>query len=483
LTDTAKKPTLRSRLVKRTSILALVGMLVIAVFLKYEYQEHDLQILETEIRARAELLRTGLLSTMMATGDREIIRSAVEAYVNNSYAKFGLFESRYVQRQFGGHPSEEATDPTVIDVLEGHIDEFSELTGSMYRYIFPIISEKRCQRCHEDLNGDPLPAGTRLGAIELNFDISDRRRQSNTLANEILIGLSILIVALVYSIYRMFDKSVLSPIRSITHDIASLEKEEFRISLPEQETEEIDILVKQVRKTATTLEEKKKDRETALEEEQKKVAQIRSFALQQADQLGITDENEITHIITRLSKAVKEVEKNEMLTGISKCVTSESKQLTLKNDITLVRPAAFYLTELITTFNGSVKKGAVELALEEAITNAIVHGNLEIRSSLKEDSFDEFDRQIKDRCKRSPYSDRKVRISYNYGDGKAKFTISDEGNGFDWRNFIKKGEADQLELHGRGIIIMRTFANSLEFTDKGDTVMLTFEIDRPPAAT
>ncbi|MFQ5432722.1 MAG: ATP-binding protein, partial [Nitrospinota bacterium] len=354
---------------------------------------------------------------------------------------------------------------------------YSALSGSTYRYILPMVSDERCRKCHEDLNGDPIPVGARLGVMEFNFDISDRRGKSFILAYEILIGLSILIVTLVYSIYRMFDKSIISPIRSITSDIAGLEREEFQVSLPEQETEEIDILVKQVGKTATTLEEKKKERERALKEEQEKVAQIRSFVLPQADQLGITDENEITRIITRLSEAVKEVEKNEMLSEISKWVTLESKKLILKNDINLIRPAAFYLAELITCFDGSVRKGSIELALEEAITNAIVHGNLEIQSSLKEDGFDVFDRQIKERCARSPYCDRKVRISYDYGEGKARFKISDEGGGFDWRNFIKKGEADQLELHGRGIIIMRTFANSLEFTEKGDSVTLNFEID------
>ncbi len=483
MSGTAKKPTLRSRLIKRTSILAVAGLTAIIMFLLYAYQKHDLDMLRTEMQARAELLSTGLLSTMMATGDREIIRKTVETYMEISSVPFRIFESKQVQNQFGGHPDEIADDPVVINILEGRTDVYDEFSGSTFRYVFPIISDERCKKCHEDLNGDPIPVGTRLGVMEFNFDISDKRRESLILASEILLGLSILIVTLVYSIYRMFDKSVLVPIRTLTNDFAGLEKEEFNITLPEQETEEIDILVKQVRKTAATLENRKKDREKALEEEREKVAQIRSFALQQADQLGITDENEITHIITRLSEAVSEVKKNEMLTGIGKWVTSESKKLALKNDIALIRPAAFYLTELITTFNGSVKKGSVELALEEAITNAIVHGNLEIQSSLKEDSFDEFDRQIKDRCKRPPYINRKVRISYDYGDGKARFTISDEGNGFDWRSFIKKGEADQLELHGRGIVIMRTFASSLEFNEKGDAVTLVFEIERPsPAA-
>ena len=476
MSSTANKPTLRSKLIKRTSILALIGMLAIVLFLIFEYQEHDMEILESEIHERAQLLRTGLLSTMMATGDREIIRSAVLAYVENSSAKFSLFESKYVQRQFGGHPSEIATDPTVIDVLEGKLDKYSALTGSTFRYILPMVSDERCQRCHEDLNGDPIPIGTRLGVMEFQFDISDRRTQSLILAYEILVGLFFLVVTLVYSIYRMFDKSVLVPLRTLTNDIAGFEKEEFQISPPPQDTEEMDVLVRQVRKTAIALEEKKIMREKALEEEQKKISKIRSFALQQADQLGITDKNEITHIITRLSEAVKGVEKSEMLAGISKWVTLESKQLIMKNDISLIRPAAFYLTEFITSFDGSVKKGSVELALEEAITNAIVHGNLEVESSLKEDSFEEFDKQVRSRPEISPFSERKVRISYGYQDGEAKFTICDEGSGFDWRNYIQKGEADQLLLHGRGIIIMRTFAKSLEFNDKGDEVTLTFEI-------
>ncbi len=479
MSGTAKKPTLRSKLIKRTSILAVAGLTAIILFFLYAYQKHDLEMLRTEMQARAELLSTGLLSTMMSTGDREMIRKTVETYMKISSVPFRIFESKYVQNQFGGHPDEAATDPIVIDVLEGRSDEYDELSGSTFRYVIPIISDKRCQRCHKDLNDDPIPVGTRLGVMEFNFDISDRRRGTLILVSEILLGLSILIVTLVYSLYRMFDKSVLLPLRELTNDFAGLEKEKFNITLPEQETREIDILVKQVRKTAATLKKKKKDREKALEEEQKKVAQIRSFALHQTDQLGITDEDEITHIITRLSRAVKEVEKNELLTGISKWVTSEQKKLTLNNDIDLVRPAAFYLTELVSTFNGSVKKGSMELALEETITNAMVHGNLEIQSSLKEESFEKFDRQIKERSQVPPYSERKVRISYDYGDGKARFTISDEGSGFDWRSFIKKGETDQLELHGRGIIIMRTFANSLEFNEKGNAVTLTFEIDRP----
>ena len=479
MSDTEKKPTLKSTLVKRVALLVMAGVVAMVLFLLNQHHNSDMKALSFEMHEKAALIRTGMLATMMATGDRDIVRKTVESYVAMSSVPFRLFESEYVQRQFGGHPDEMATDPIVIDVLEGRRDIYEELSGSTFRYIIPVISDERCQKCHEDLNGDPVLAGTRLGVMEFAFDVSVRRKESVKLISEMVLGIILFTGMMLFTMYRVFDASVLSPIRALTDDFAGLEREEFNITLPEQETEEIDILVKQVRKTAAALEEKKKEREKALEEEQKKIEQIRSFALKQAAPLGITDESEITYIIKRLSFAVKEVEKTEMVADISKYVTLESKQLVMKSDISLIRPAAFYLTELFACFDGSVKKSSIELALEEAITNAIVHGNLEVQSSLKEESFEEFDKQIRDRSMCAPYSERRVRISYGYGDGQARFTISDEGSGFEWRDYTASGEADQLELHGRGITIMRTFANTLEFNEKGNEVTLAFEMDIP----
>jgi anti-sigma regulatory factor (Ser/Thr protein kinase) len=284
-------------------------------------------------------------------------------------------------------------------------------------------------------------------------------------------------MVLVYSIYRMVDKSVLKPIRNLTDNFANLEKEDFNITLPRHDTEEIDVLIRQVRKTAAALEERKNHRLRALEEEREKVNQIRSFALEQADLLGITDETDISHIITRLSDAVQEVEKTEMFAGVSKFVTLESKNLVLENDVSLIRPAALYLTDLLSAFKGSVKKGSVELALEESITNAIVHGNLEIPSELKEKSFDEFYKEVARRSKNPPYSARRIRVSYEYENRRVRFTISDDGPGFDWKSYVDDGrEADQLLVHGRGITIMRTFASSIQYNKQGNEVTLTFEV-------
>ena len=475
-----KMPTLRSRLVRRTALLALAGLVVIVWFLLYEHEEHDMNIIRAEMVEKAKLIQTGLLTTMMASNDREIIRSAVESYVESLDTRFSLFESEYVRNQYGGHPDEVATDPTVLDVLEGRRDEFDELSGVIFRFITPIVSDKKCQRCHNDLNGDPVPVGTRLGVMEFNFDISKRRMASLLLTNKIIAGIMLFTVVMVYGIYRMFNQSVLKPIRVLTDDFAKLEKEEFNINLPQPHTEEIKILVGQVRKTATALEEKKNQRERELEEERKKMNQIRSFTLKQADSLGITDENEIDGIVKRLSEAVREVEKTEMLSKVSRCVTMERKGLVLSNDISLIRPAAFYLTSLISSLDSSVQMGSVEVALEESITNAIIHGNLEVSSRLKERSFEEFDEEIKRRTKAPPYQDRKVNVAYDYSDGRAVFQIIDEGPGFKWEKYMTDGEPEDLLPHGRGIIIMRTFATSIKYSIKGNDVTLVFDINNHP---
>lgn len=479
-----KMPTLRSKLVRRTTLLALVGLIATVLFLLYEHEEHDVEIIRAEMAERAKLVRTGLLATMMASGDQEIIRNSVNAYIESLEVQFSIFESEYVRNQFGGHPDEVATDPTVLDVLEGRRDQFDELSGSIFRFITPIVSDERCQRCHNDLNGDQIPVGTRLGVMEFNFDITDRRAKSLLMTRELIAGIIVFIIILTYSIYGMFNENVLKPIRHLTDDFAKLEREEFNITMPPPTTEEIKILVGQVRKTATALEEKKNQRESELEDERNKMNQIRSFTLKQADSLGITDENEIDGIVKRLSEAVREVEKTEMLSKVGRCVTMERKTLVLSNDISLIRPAAFYLTSLISSLDSSVQMGSVEVALEETITNAIVHGNLEVSSRLKERSFEEFDEEIRHRIKTPPYQDRKVNVAYDYSDGRAVFQISDEGPGFKWEKYMTDGESEDLLPHGRGIIIMRTFATSIKFSIKGNDVTLVFDIhNHPPILT
>lgn len=123
----------------------------------------------------------------------------------------------------------------------------------------------------------------------------------------------------------------------------------------------------------------------------------------------------------------------------------------------------------------------LELALQEAIANAVEHGNLELSSTLRE----ELDEQGKDRyevlkeqrLKDNRYASRLVFVSAFANDNELKVTVRDEGNGFvDSRNEgtnILETDLGLPRCSGRGLIIIRAAADSVKFNKAGNQVEFT----------
>jgi serine/threonine-protein kinase RsbW len=92
---------------------------------------------------------------------------------------------------------------------------------------------------------------------------------------------------------------------------------------------------------------------------------------------------------------------------------------------------------------------SIKLALEEALVNAIKHGN-------------HFDRS------------KKVRISYNVKPERFDILISDEGAGFDPSDVPDPTAVENLERPcGRGLMLMRYYMNEVSFSANGNTVAMT----------
>lgn len=91
---------------------------------------------------------------------------------------------------------------------------------------------------------------------------------------------------------------------------------------------------------------------------------------------------------------------------------------------------------------------AVRLATEEALLNAIEHGN---------------------QCDRT----KRVTVAYDLDPQKAEITVTDEGRGFEPGSVPDCTATDNLtKPRGRGIALMRGFMDSVEFGEKGNTVRL-----------
>lgn len=116
------------------------------------------------------------------------------------------------------------------------------------------------------------------------------------------------------------------------------------------------------------------------------------------------------------------------------------------------------------------------ICLREIIINAIEHGNLEVGYEDKtkaqmEGRYFEF---INERQAIPKYSKRRVTVEYSLTSTKATFRISDEGNGFDHKKFLKAGMEATPELleHGRGLFMTLNAFDKVIYNDIGNQVSL-----------
>jgi serine/threonine-protein kinase RsbW len=113
-----------------------------------------------------------------------------------------------------------------------------------------------------------------------------------------------------------------------------------------------------------------------------------------------------------------------------------------------------FIDELSTKYGFSDELYAnVLTCLSEAVVNAIIHGN---RENL----------------------DKKVYINLEVIEGKRLiFTISDEGDGFDFNNLPDPTAPENIEnLTGRGVFIIKKLADQCIFNSKGNELELHFKI-------
>jgi serine/threonine-protein kinase RsbW len=90
----------------------------------------------------------------------------------------------------------------------------------------------------------------------------------------------------------------------------------------------------------------------------------------------------------------------------------------------------------------------IKLALEEALVNAIKHGNQMDRS-------------------------RKVEIAYRVAPELFEIHITDEGAGFDPRDVPDPTAVENLERAcGRGLMLMRHYMNEVAFNSRGNSVRM-----------
>ena len=119
---------------------------------------------------------------------------------------------------------------------------------------------------------------------------------------------------------------------------------------------------------------------------------------------------------------------------------------------------------------------AAVVGLTELILNAIEHGNLGITYEEKTalTTREEWHSEITRRLASPLNAAKRVFVRFERGPGELRFTITDEGKGFDWRRFLEADPQRAFHTHGRGIVMARALSfSSVEYNDQGNRVVAT----------
>lgn len=169
--------------------------------------------------------------------------------------------------------------------------------------------------------------------------------------------------------------------------------------------------------------------------------------------------------------------------SLMESLTLKQVEFVVPNDRRLIPAVINYLQEAgvrIGAF-GESDRTRIGVALEEALLNGLVHGNLEVSSELRLQNDGAYEKLIALRREKDPYRDRKLTINARLTPLEARFVIQDEGPGFDVAAVPDPTDPENLDKpSGRGLLLMRAFLDEVHYNDTGNQVTL---IKRRPIRT
>lgn len=150
-------------------------------------------------------------------------------------------------------------------------------------------------------------------------------------------------------------------------------------------------------------------------------------------------------------------------------------RFSIDNDVTMIPALINYLRRFIRQAKLCDETGGIRtcVALEEALNNALYHGNLELDSHLREGDRAAYRAMVEERRHAAPYKTRKIHVAVHLEKDHGAFVIRDEGPGFDPRVLPDPTDPTNLEKpSGRGLLLMRTFMDDVAYNEAGNQVTL-----------
>jgi CheY-like chemotaxis protein len=160
---------------------------------------------------------------------------------------------------------------------------------------------------------------------------------------------------------------------------------------------------------------------------------------------------------------------------ILRCLQRRESVFRLDGDPALITAILKLIQEELDGLDFGDPAGRVQIliALQEALANALYHGNLELSSDLRQHDDRIFDELVERRLAMEPYRSRRIGVRMQMDRDAVRFVVSDDGPGFDTALFGRPVQPEDLaRIGGRGLLLIRTFMDQVSFNATGNQITM-----------
>lgn len=157
------------------------------------------------------------------------------------------------------------------------------------------------------------------------------------------------------------------------------------------------------------------------------------------------------------------------------CLVSTESRFVLDNDPSRIYPLVRYVRQDVARLDLCDKTALmrVGVALDEALRNAIEHGNLEIAGRPGDMDEVAYQQLLTRRRQVQPYCDRHVELIVRVTREKAEFIVRDEGKGFNLASVTSLRDPQRIETGvGKGLLLIHNFMDEVRFNEFGNQVTM-----------
>jgi CheY-like chemotaxis protein/anti-sigma regulatory factor (Ser/Thr protein kinase) len=190
------------------------------------------------------------------------------------------------------------------------------------------------------------------------------------------------------------------------------------------------------------------------------------------------------HLVETVRRVLEMAEDTNQFSAPLHLAVRNDIEFVISNDVNSIRSVAVYLQTAVAGIAVPDRRQSYQLrsGVEEAMLNAMYHGNLELGP---EELVDPARREARVHVRQSEamYRDRRIFVHATIEPGRLAFEVRNEGPGFDVSRLPKPGDTSHFDhASGRGLALMRAFFDSVDYDPSGRQVRLSKQIVHPTDA-